>query len=53
MENPPIRSDAKQANKACFIRFEANKYSLHINLYSIEPNIAAHPTPELAQHFYL
>jgi hypothetical protein len=30
MQNPPIRFDAKQANKTCFIRFEANKYSLHI-----------------------
>ncbi len=28
-------------NKTCFIRFEVNKYSLHIRF---EPNIAAHPS---------
>ncbi len=30
-----IRFDAKQAIKTCFIRFEANKYLLHIRLYSL------------------
>jgi hypothetical protein len=35
MLNTLIRFDTKQANKTCFIRFEANKYSLHIRLYSL------------------
>jgi hypothetical protein len=30
-----IRFYAKQENKTCFLRFEANKYSLHIRLYSL------------------
>ncbi len=30
MQNSPMRFVAKQAKKTCFIRFEANKYSIHI-----------------------
>ncbi len=35
-----MRFDAKQANESYFIRFKANKYLLHIRLYSL----TAHPT---------